>query len=95
MVAPIVAQIARTATRAIKTTKKKISRPKTKADERYNERRRARRAVDRLENQAKLQAGTAQKETLKQVAKLRQAISESYIDKRTKEYKKTLTQLQT
>lgn len=76
-------------------TKKKASRPKTAADERYNERRRIRRAAKRLAKQAKLQTGKIREETLKHVNNLKQAVKDSYYNRKTKQYKQTITQLNT
>lgn len=72
----------------------KNPRPKTAADERYNERRRARRAAARLEKQAQLQSGKAREETIKHMNSLKKAVRESYIDKKTKQYRQTITQLE-
>lgn len=73
----------------------KNPRPKTDADRRYNERRRIRRAAERLTKQAQLQAGKIKQETLKHVNNLKQAVRDSYYNRQNKQYKQTITQLQT
>lgn len=73
----------------------KNPRPKTEADRRYNERRRIKRAAERLAKQAKLQTGKIKQETLKHVNNLKQAVKDSYYNRQSKQYQQTITQLQT
>lgn len=80
-------------TKAAKARQKPKRQRNKAADERYNERRRARRAAERLEKQAKLQSGSVRKETLKQASKLREAINNSYVNKKTRAYKNAIGQL--
>lgn len=68
--------------------------PNAPGNKRYNERRRAKRAAERLERAAKEQRGEARKESLAQARKLRQAVSESYQDKKTRTYKQSISQLE-
>lgn len=89
MVAPIVAKAA---AQGAKSATKKAPRPKTDADRRYNERRKAKRAQERLEKQAKLQSGEALKETRKQINQLKKSIKGSYFDKEKKGYKQSLSE---
>lgn len=70
-------------------------KPRNKeADERYNARRRAKRALARLEKQVQKQIGNAKKETIRYINQLRNAIKDSYIDKKSKQYKQTVTQFE-
>lgn len=64
------------------------------SQQRYNARRRARYAATKLEKQAQLQTGKNREQTLKQLRSLKKAIDASYIDKKTKQYKQTITQLE-
>lgn len=106
MVAPIVARLAQAARanaakasksikNPIETTKKRIehnkeSRPRTLADDRYNARRRAKRAEKKLERLAQQQTGKARKATLQKIADLQKKINESYFNFESKLYPSTI-----
>ncbi len=94
MVAPLISTAVNAAKTIVKKAAKKASRPKTAADERYNERRRAIRAAERLEKKAQLQSGKIKQETLKHVKSLKQAVKDSYFNRKTKQYNQTITQLE-
>lgn len=64
------------------------------SDERYNARRRAKRALTRLEKQVANQFGKAKQETIRYINQLSKAIKDSYIDKKSKQYKETVTQFE-
>lgn len=64
------------------------------SDERYNARRRAKRALTRLEKQVANQFGKAKQETTRYINQLRKAIKDSYIDKKSGQYKQTVEQFE-
>lgn len=70
-------------------------RPKTEADLRYNERRRARRALEKMREKASLQRGSALEQTQRNIQVLSAQIENSLYDRKTKRYKQSLEQLRT
>ena len=70
-------------------------RPQTEADLRYNERRRARRALEKMREKTSLQRGSALEQTQRNIQALSAQIENSLYDRKTKSYKQSLEQLRT
>lgn len=70
-------------------------RPQTEADLRYNERRRARRALEKMREKASSQRGSALEQTQRNIQALSAQIENSLYDRKTKSYKQSLEQLRT
>lgn len=67
-------------------------RPKTEADRRHNERRRARRALEKMREVASLQRGSALEQTQRNIDALSAQIEKSMYDRKTKSYKQSFEQ---